>query len=72
MNRRDVIIFLLLGIWGLFVWLGLPEVATTSRELIAVFTLSMLALLLCLILLMIFSFAIKKFGAWGDKWIIKP
>ena len=72
MNRRDVIIFSMLIIWGLFVRLGLPKMATTSHEVIVDFTLSMLALLVGLIILMILTTTIKKFGSWGDKWIIKP
>lgn len=67
MNRRDVIIGLLALIWALFVWFILPTMELTSMGLIVCFTCSMAILTMAIILLIVLSFVIKRFGTWGDK-----
>ena len=68
MNRRDVLMFTGILIWGLYLWLVLPTISSNvSAEIIANFAVSMIALLIYMIVLIFLSIAIKKFGKWGDK-----
>ena len=71
MNRRDLIIISLIFLWGAFLYFFLPNMATTSLGLMVGFTCSMMVLIGFLILLIILSFVIKKFGEWGDKKLFK-
>lgn len=54
----------LIILWGLFVFYGLPAVATTSSEMIATFGWSMIALLVSFIILLVLCGVVKKFGNW--------
>lgn len=71
MNRRDLIIISLILLWGAFLYFFLPNMATTALGLMVGFTCSMMVLIGFLILLIILSFVIKKFGEWGDKKLFK-
>jgi cytochrome b subunit of formate dehydrogenase len=72
MNRRDVLIITGVLIWGLYLWLVLPATSSNvSAEIIVNFAVSMIALLIYMIVLIILSIAIKKFGRCGDKKIWK-
>ena len=70
MNRIDVIMLLIIIIWGLYIYFILP--ITTAPELfMGYFTLSAIVVCLLFVILFILSTSIKKFGKWGDKKIFK-
>lgn len=62
MNRRDIIIILLVLIWCAFVYFIIP----TLGDIILWFAISLVVLDALMILLLILSFVIKRFGEWGD------
>lgn len=70
MNRRDVIMLLIIITWGLYIYCILP-MTTAPELLIGYFTLSAFVICLLFIILFILSSVIKKFGKWGDKEISK-
>lgn len=70
MNRRDVIMLLIVIIWGLYTYFILP-ITTAPELLIGYFTLSGFVVCLLFIILFILSISIRKFGKWGDKEIFK-
>lgn len=70
MNRRDVIMLLIIITWGLYIYFILP-MTTAPELLIGYFTLSAFVICLLFTILFILSSVIKKFGKWGDKEIFK-
>lgn len=70
MNRRDVIMLLIVIMWGLYIYFILP-ITTAPELLIGYFTLSAFVVCLLFIILFILSLSIRKFGKWGDKEIFK-
>ena len=71
MLRRDLIIFLLAILYGLYSWLILPAIAKTSQQVAVYGTLGLAVLFLLLIILIVLSSSIKKFGHWGDQSLFK-
>ena len=72
MNRRDIITISLILIWSgicLF-FTNIFGDSLTSSEIIAIFALTLLMLLVSLILVIVLSMTIKRFGKWGDQKII--
>lgn len=65
MLRRDAIIFLLVIAWATINFLFLPTI--DAKILIPTFGWGMIGLLIALVLLMVLSSLIPKFGKWGDK-----
>lgn len=65
MLRRDAIIFLLVIAWATINFLFLPTIDV--EILIPTFGWGMIGLLIALVLLMVLSSLIPKFGKWGDK-----
>ena len=66
MNRRDVLIFLGIVIFAVMFYLVLP-IPATSVGIIKHFAIGFASLDVYMILLMILSSTIRKFGDWGDK-----
>ena len=66
MNRRDVLILLGIIIWGLLVCFVIPF-PSTSIEAMKHLIIYFASLDVYMILLMILSCTIRKFGEWGDK-----
>jgi hypothetical protein len=72
MNKRDIITISLTLIWSgvcLF-FTNIFGDSLTSSEIIAIFAFTLLMLCVSLILLIILSMTIKRFGKWGDQKII--
>ena len=69
MSRKDLITFLLVGIWAVFNLFILENIAKTSEEIISLFTTSTAIFLSGLIVLLILRATIKKFRKWIDTWI---
>lgn len=70
MNRRDVIMRLIIIIWGLYVYFIIPMI-TVPELFMGYLALSTFVICLLFIILFILSSVIKKFGKWGDKEIFK-
>ena len=70
MNRRDVIMLLIIIIWGLYVYFIIPMI-TVPELFMGYFTLSAFVICLLFIILSILSSSIKKFGKWCNKEIFK-
>lgn len=66
MNRRDVLILLGIVIFAVMFYLVLP-IPATSVGIIKHFAIGFASLDVYMILLMILSCKIRKFGDWGDK-----
>ena len=72
MNRRDILIFLGVIIWGIYLFFGLPTMSSVfSGDIITTFAISLIVLLVYLVTLVLTSILIPKFGKWGDKAIWK-
>lgn len=65
--KRDLIIFSLVILLNVYTILILPRIATTSQEVIVYGTLGFFGLMVSFIILIVLSYAIKKFGHWGDQ-----
>jgi hypothetical protein len=70
MNRRDVIMLLIIIMWGLYIYFILP-ITTAPELLMGYFGFSTFIVCLLFTILFILSSSIRKFGKWGDKEIFK-
>ena len=69
MTRKDLITFLLFGIWAVFNLFILENIVKTSEEIINLFTASTAILCSSCIIILVLRATIKKFRKWIDTWI---
>lgn len=67
MLRKDAITFLLVIIWGIYVLFFLPMTEMNKTILIKDFTISMIVLAACLLILLIAACVSMKFRTWLCK-----
>ena len=70
MNRRDILIFGGVIVWGLLSYYVIPWPETSAQILVHIDFL-VIGLLAYLVLLIVLSNIFPKFGKWGDKKIFK-
>lgn len=66
MNRRDLLVFIMMVVWATMFFIVVPEEAS-SLETIKFMTIYLSVPTVLLLAIVILSFIFPKFGKWGDK-----